>query len=346
MTLNPYKSLPKRSFWRSAVAERNPLELTDLYQKRFPIGSKRIAAAGSCFAQHIGRQFSTRGFNYIDAEPAPPGLTPAARKDFGYGLFSARFGNIYTARQLLQLVQRAYGEFIPAEDCWKKGDRCIDPFRPTIEPDGFSSEDEMRRMRKAHLAAVRRMLESCDVFVFTLGLTEAWLSNIDGAVFPMCPGTVGGDFNPDCHKFKNFTVAEILADMESFIQKMRKINPEMEFILTVSPVPLTATASHEHVLSATTYSKSVLRAVAGELCQRHDFVDYFPSYELVTAPSMRGIAYEPNARSVASAAVSFVMSHFFSQHEPPVQKKRQEAELKPEEIDIVCDESRLEEAHG
>lgn len=104
MKPNPYIGLPKRNFWRSAVADLNPLELTELYLKRFEIGSKRIAAAGSCFAQHIGRQFAARGFNYIDVEPAPPGFPATLKSEFGYGLFSARFGNIYTARQRLQLA--------------------------------------------------------------------------------------------------------------------------------------------------------------------------------------------------------------------------------------------------
>lgn len=178
---------------------------------------------------------------------------------------------------------------------WITKARYYDPFRPTIEPKGYLSREEVLRMRTGHLAAVRRMLEACDVFVFTLGLTVAWISNEDGSVFPMCPGTVAGNFDDNKYAFKNFTVAEILDDVESFITLMRRVNPEIHIILTVSPVPLTATASGQHVLCATTYPKSVLRAVAGDLYQRYDFIDYFPSYEIITAPSMRGIAYEPNA---------------------------------------------------
>ena len=39
--------------------------------------------------------------------------------------------------------------------------------------------------------------------------------------------------------------------------------PKLRILLTVSPVPLTATAGDDHVLLATTYSKSVLRAGRG-----------------------------------------------------------------------------------
>src|SRR5689334_16646909 len=43
----------------------------------------------------------------------------------------------------------------------------------------------------------------------------------------------------------------------------RELNAKVKLILTVSPVPLVATATHEHVLLASTFSKSVLRTACG-----------------------------------------------------------------------------------
>jgi len=37
----------------------------------------------------------------------------------GEGPFSALFGNLYTTVQLLQLFERAYGRFTPAEPAWR-----------------------------------------------------------------------------------------------------------------------------------------------------------------------------------------------------------------------------------
>jgi hypothetical protein len=92
---------------------------------------------------------------------------------------------------------------------------------------------------------------------------------------------------------------------------IKSINPAIRFIVTVSPVPLTATNSADHVLVATTRSKSILRAVAGEVALTRDDTDYFPSYELVTAPPMRGTFFEPNMREVSPHGVRFVMDSFF-----------------------------------
>ena len=82
-------------------------------------------------------------------------------------------------------------------------------------------------------------------------------------------------------------------------------------MLTVSPVPLTATASGQHVLTATMHSKSLLRAVASTLVQGQTRVDYFPSYEIITHPAYRGRFYAPNLRSVRPEGVDHVMTSFF-----------------------------------
>ena len=79
----------------------------------------------------------------------------------------------------------------------------------------------------------------------------------------------------------------------------------------MSPVPLTATATDQHVLVATGYSKAVLRAVAGQLYADFEDVDYFPSFELITSSLARGAFFEENLRSVAPAGVALVMDAFF-----------------------------------
>ena len=58
------------------------------------------------------------------------------------------------------------------------------------------------------------------------------------------------------------------------------------------------------MLVATTQSKSVLRAVAGSLQDQFRFVDYFPSYEIITAPPFQGKFYEKNQRSVTPEGVN------------------------------------------
>jgi hypothetical protein len=271
-----------------------------------------VATAGSCFAQHIARYLKNTGFNYYVAERGHPILPERFRQANNYGLFSARYGNIYTARQLLQLFERAYGLFEPQEDVWQEAeDVFLDPFRPTTQPGGFISELEMRLDREQHFACVREMFENLDVFVFTLGLTECWASRADGAVFPICPGVQGGSFDATRHVFVNETVDDVVTEMTTFLLHLARVNPRAQVILTVSPVPLAATArADQHVVTATTYSKAVLRVAAETLAQRFAHVNYFPSYEIITANFSRGGYYADDLRNVVEDGVSHVMGLF------------------------------------
>lgn len=312
---NPYSNLPDYCFWQRGVTNIAAADLDPVVTPKFRLAhSDRIATAGSCFAQHIAKTLIAADYNYFVAEPAPASMLAEAAASRGYGLFSARFGNVYSARQLLQLFQRAYGEFSPDDIAWRRDDeRFVDPFRPQIEPDGFISADAVFAAREEHFAAVRRMFEQSALFVFTVGLTEAWAANSDGAVFPVAPGVVSGSLNRDDYHFINFKVADIIADLNAFIDKLRSVNRDIRLLFTVSPVPLVATYENRHVLVSTTYSKSAIRAAVEEVTQQYDFVDYFPSYEIITGWYNNGKYFDRDLRSVTPEGVGHVM-RLFSKH--------------------------------
>jgi hypothetical protein len=234
-------------------------------------------------------------------------------------------------RQLLQLIGESRGLRRPLNLVWEKNGRYFDALRPSVEPSGFSAPDLVGRHRAQHLERVLALFNLTSLFIFTMGLTETWENIEDGTVYPTAPGAIAGDFSQGCYRFKNLTYEENLADFVECRELLKELNPEMKFIITVSPVPLAATASGHHVLSATTYSKSVLRAVAGALSQRFDDVDYFPSYEIISGIQARGFFYEPDLRNVSSAGVDCVMDSFFAEHQ-----RHKEAEGPPEGEDAAA----------
>lgn len=316
MAKNPYADLPRSAFWKTGVAKENPNAIEGIYKKKFKIPTKsKIATAGSCFAQHISRHLKKNGYNILDIEPPPPSLPKNLHQKFGFSMYSARYGNIYTVRQLMQLAQEAAGEWAPQNYIWERDGKYFDAMRPAIEPEGFNSLEEVQHHRQFHISRVKELFKKLDVLIFTLGLTEMWVDKRSGTVYPTAPGVLAGEFDEDNFEFQNPNFRSINCDMREFVKVMKRIrkNKEFKMILTVSPVPLTATASGNHVLSSTAYSKSVLRAIAGYWAEKA-FVDYFPSYEIVTNPRIHSTGFSDNLRSVRDETVEVVMKHFFASH--------------------------------
>ncbi|MDA5093225.1 GSCFA domain-containing protein [Aliiroseovarius sp. KMU-50] len=347
---HPYEDLQETAFWRTAVAEKHSLHISGLWQPRFKIGlDDRIVTAGSCFAQHFSRALVKRGYSWFNAEPAPKFLSADDASRFNYGIFSFRTGNIYTARILRQWLELAFGARDPIEEVWEKEGRFYDPLRPVIEPNGFASADEMLASRETTLRSIREAVQGTDVFVFTMGLTESWQNSELDYEYALCPETVAGTFDPDRDQFENQSFEAIQADMAAAIKLLLRENPSIRVMLTVSPVPLTATASGDHVLVATSYSKSVLRAVAGAMRDRFEHVDYFPSYEIITNAAFGGQFFAPNKRSVVPEGVDFVMRNFFADQErvfgknAPAKKARapRRGKAAPTQDDVRCEEEML-----
>lgn len=309
---HPYETLPEDRFWRTGVAERDALEISGLWKPKWDIRRRtRIVTAGSCFAQHFSKALVARRYRWLDFEPGPVGLTSAQRRDYHYGTFSFRTGNIYTPKMLRQWLTWALTDTPVPEAVWEKDGRFFDPFRPGVEPGGFVSAAELHASRRETLAAIAAAVKGAHVFVFTMGLTEAWQDKDTGVEYAVCPGTVAGAFDAARHGFVNHRFGALMDDMTAALDLMFAKNRRVLILLTVSPVPLTATASGQHVLTATSQSKSVLRAVAGELAQGQRRVDYFPSYEIITHPAYRGRFFAPNLRSVLPEGVDHVMAQFF-----------------------------------
>ncbi len=217
----------------------------------------------------------------------------------------ARYGNVYTTLQLRQLLDLALGRFAPVERAWTTPHgRWLDPFRPLVDRDGFSTIPALERARHAHLESVRRMFERTDVFVFTMGQTEVWCDARDGAAFPMAPGRGRGLFDPERYVFRNLGVQAAADELDAFSERLREINPTARVVLTVSPVPLALTMEPTHVARASLYAKSVLKVVGEEAARRHDQVDYFASYDMVTMNLGAENAFEPDGATCSPGSRS------------------------------------------
>ena len=341
---NPYSSLPNYNFWYKSVSIP-PSGSVDPVVKSFKISiDDKVATMGSCFAQHLSKNIRKHGFNYFITESCPNNLTSIEGLKFNYGIFSARYGNVYTVKQALQLFDRAFNLVDFNENIWERDGSFVDAFRPLIEPNGFASKDDLLNDRVVHLKNVRKIFEESNWLIFTLGLTEAWQSKVDNAIFPVAPGVNSGSFDVTLHEFVNFSVYDVIDQLNMFIEKCKSVNPKLKIILTVSPVPLVATYENRHVLTSTVASKSILRAASDFIERKFSDVVYFPSYEIITSPSSDGKYFEDDFRGVKEIGVNHVMrvfsKHFFTNDNVKLTNE----DLIYHDFDIVCDEEVIANA--
>jgi hypothetical protein len=345
---NPYSTKAREHFWKPAVAEVALADIQPIRAKRFALADDAIVAtAGSCFAQNVSRHLKQHtSIQVLETEEIGPEQPP----------FSARYGNIYTSRQLIQLFDEAFHGRKPVDIMWRRADGAwVDGLRPFMFPAGFVTEADAAAERESHLAAVRRVFTECTTFVFTLGLTEGWVSTVDGTVNPVCPGVARDLIDADRYAFHNFSYPEILDDIAGLVTRMRQVNPSASIILTVSPVPLTATFTDEHVVVATMHSKSVLRAVCGAAEAEHANVFYFPSYEIIAGPFTRGMYYASNLRTITDNGVAHVMRVFDATYRGNLKRDRvaDGVTARPEidlfvndGTDVICDDEEVVRSVG
>lgn len=346
MSGSPYDGLPDRAYWRTAVASRGPGRLRDLYTPRFPIDrATPIFTVGSCFAQHVHTALKSEGYAVIEAEPAPEGVDPAVAARHFYGIFSARFGNIYNPRLFLNLLREAAGDHTPSHPVWIRDGRFYDALRPNVDPGGHASAASVIGSRLDHLSAVADAIVQARVVIFTLGLTETWQDKATGTVFPTAPGVIADAPDGAEIGFLNLGHDAIVADVRAILGLLRAITPDVKLVLTVAPGPLVATASGDHVLSASTASKAILRAAAATLTESDPGIDYFPSYEIITNPAAKGAFFQANLRHPTPKGVSVVMKQFMGAHQisaaptAPHKSHRDGAQRDGiQDNDVICEE--------
>ena len=347
---SPYQDLPEEAFHRTAVLRPSEAALSRLYRPKFDLSvDTPIMTAGSCFAQHIHKALKRAGWSVLDGEDLTDILPDDLSKRFGYGTYSARYGNVYTSRQLLQLVEDALTKRPRPALVWEHEGRYYDALRPSVEPEGLASPLEVQIARTEHLRAVRRVIEAAEVLVFTLGQTECWVDKATNLVLPTAPGTVVGSFDPKTVRYHNLGFDEVRDDLLCLRDLLSQHGVQTNILLTVSPVPLTATASGRHIGTASAYSKAVLRAVAGDLAAHHREFDYFPAYEVITSSVAGGPYYKDNLRQPTAEGINAVMGIFaaahhngFAQADMAMDRTDDEDDTPRAEESVACEEILLE----
>jgi len=278
--------------------------------------SHKVATFGCCFARHLASALSERGYKWLDAEPAPDIFSPEIKAKYNFGVFSARTGEISTIAALRQWISWAIGTEAPADEIWQKGSRFFDPFRSSIEPNGFAKPGELLASRDSALRALRSVVEHADRFVVTLSDTQGWIHSSKGYVYSNHPGTMACNIGSDHYSLKSFSLADIGTDITWIVKTISGINTKARFLFTVSATPPAAAACESPQIVETPSSKAMLRSAARTAADKHALADYFPSYEIITGVESGVIRFPSLDLEKSNPGIGIAIDYFFGSLNP------------------------------
>lgn len=240
-----------------------------------------VFTIGSCFARNVEEHLARLGIAVPVTEFSVPSAEWSGR---GAGILnkytppSIHQDVEWTARVLLRddiLTERDCSTFrYPTRD-----DLVIDTNLGGNVPVGVDRFLERRR----EIYRINRKIFEASCVVMTLGHVESWFDRKAGIYIQDAP-LDRALFSDQDERFELHILdhSESLAHIRAAMNRIRSINPEIRFLVTTSPIPLGRTFTNDDVITANSYSKSTLRAVAGDLSREFPMCDYFPSYEIAS----------------------------------------------------------------
>jgi hypothetical protein len=271
--------------------------------RRIDAGSG-IFAIGSCFAREIEAVLIDMGLNVLSK--AAGAISEAALGRRG-------FPNRYNPFAMLNDVAFAFGVRQFDERSIIRVRRDEDLFMDLLSrPTGGMFDYAVTLQRRARLLDLFSRLKESTTVVITLGLIEAWFDKETGLYLNVSPDIRdASSLYPDRFEFRVLSYEDNLAALDEIYRILSDgIGKRLRVVVTVSPVPLTATYTGQDVLVANMHSKSVLRACADTWVAQHpEHITYFPSYEMAML-SDPDVVWREDRLHVQPDFVRHITGHF------------------------------------
>ncbi len=208
----------------------------------------KLITLGSCFAEEIGSRLLSSKFN-IEANP---------------------FGTIFNPLSVFELIELSLEPSLAIE-------------AGMIERDGMhynlkfhssfrnSSKEGLLEIINKKLEEVKSHLAQAKVLFITFGTAWIYETKAHEMLVANCHKLPQKQFNK-----RLLNVDEIVSAFFSLKEMIQPINPNLQIVLTVSPVRHT-----KETLTLNSASKSALRLACHYLADMSEDVHYFPSYEIM-----------------------------------------------------------------
>lgn len=238
-----------------------------------------VATFGSCFADVIGNYLTTNKFNTL-ANP---------------------FGTVYnplSIHRTLQMICRNEVpdemDFVESQGAW---------FHYHFHSSFYgSSREALREKIEEQIKITHEQIKSCRVVILTYGTAFVYRRKDTQAIVTNCHKMPSSLFTKEL-----LSTEMILQSANETIDLLRKQNPEIRIITTVSPVRHT-----KDTLQLNSVSKSILRLCAHELLKSG--IDYFPAYEIMMDDLRDYRFYKTDRIHPTEEAEAYIIEKFGDQY--------------------------------
>ncbi|MCH5318660.1 MAG: GSCFA domain-containing protein [Paramuribaculum sp.] len=236
-----------------------------------------ILTLGSCFADNIGEKLEREMF-HVRRNP---------------------FGPLYNPSSIYQTVSRmALADKFSEDELFESGGlwRSWNSHTKLAGSDRKTVADRLNEI----LLDMKRYTQEAGTAILTFGTAFVFRLKDTGRIVANChkmPGTM--------FERRLLTPEECVLMMTQTVETLRMINPDINLVMTVSPVRHTADGAHGNFIS-----KATLALAVDETLKKYGNVYYFPSYEIMTDDLRDYRFYAEDMKHPSEQAVAYIYERF------------------------------------
>lgn len=242
--------------------------------------SNRIVSLGSCFAENVGMRLADREFETV-INPFGILFNPISiKKNVINALASERNTHLFLKRD-----ERNYHFDFPSL------------FSAATKE---ALDEELANVQKRFIQS----WSNCDRLILTFGTVWVYRHLESNEIVANCHKVPQKAFRKEL-----LCLSDLTMEYQPFFKHLKEQNPNLEIILTVSPVRHIKNGIHEDKLS-----KSTLLLLCDFLEKAFDFVHYFPAYELLMDDLRDYRFYKTDLIHPTDQAIDYIYQHFESSY--------------------------------
>ncbi len=240
----------------------------------------KILLLGSCFVENIGKKLDESKFHVC--------INP--------------FGTLYNPSSVASSIQTLLdGKIYKPTDLFKHGG-CFHSFDHHSRFSSVDEEDCLHLINR-QMSFASDYIKNAKFLFVTFGSAYIYRLKENNRVVANCHKLPDRKFIREL-----LTVEEITELWSELIQKLRKVNPDLRILFTVSPIRHLKDGAHGNQIS-----KATLILAVQQLMERHpESTDYFPAYEIMLDELRDYRFYAEDMVHPSNQAIQYIWNQFVS----------------------------------